>query len=403
MSIYIYKGNSQISTNAIRNTKVVRALITKQNNKLSQAWGEALYSYTVGTYNYITITGVICGNIFQELNIPKYIDQKKVTSIASGAFADCINAKKITIPNTVENINKGVFSGCSSLESITIPFVGTKAGVTSSNTYQYPFGYIFGTSNYTGGVATQQYYYGSSTSSTTYDTYYIPSSLKSVTVTGGNILYGAFYNCTGLTSVIIPDSGTSIGDSAFRNCSSLTSIVIPDSVTGIGEYAFYNCGKLTSVTIGSGVQYINTRAFQACHGLTSITIPENIKYIGEIAFYNCTGITTVNWNAISCKTAGSSSNPIFEGCSKLATVNIGDNVTTIPAYSFRDCSSITHIVIYNRWLNSIGERAFYNCSHLTSIVFKGTKAQWNAITKGSSWDALTGKYTIYCTDGNIPK
>ena len=130
---------------------------------------------------------------------------------------------------------------------MTIPFVGAKAGVTVNDTYQYPFGYIFGESSYTGGTATKQYYYSSSTSSTTYSTYYIPTSLKSVIITGGNILYGAFYNCSGLTSIEIPESVTSIGNYAFPNCSSLTSITIPESVTSIGKYAFSGCSSLMSV------------------------------------------------------------------------------------------------------------------------------------------------------------
>lgn len=119
----------------------------------------------------------------------------------------------------VTSIGDSAFSSCNSLEEITIPFVGEVAGKTASDTYQYPFGYIFGVSSYTGGTAVKRYYYGSSTSSTTSTTYYIPSSLRKVTVTGGNILYGSFYGCSSLTSINIPANITSIGSSAFSGYS----------------------------------------------------------------------------------------------------------------------------------------------------------------------------------------
>ena len=193
-----------------------------------------------------------------------------VTNIGSCAFSGCSSLTSVDIPNSVTSIGIEAFSGCSSLTEITLPFVGAKAGVTSNNTYQYPFGYIFGTSSYTGGTATKQYYYGSSTSSTTISTYYIPSSLKSVTITGGNILYGAFYNCSSLTSVVIGDSVTSIGEDAFSYCSSLTSVTIGDSVTSIGDSAFNGCTSLTSVEIPNSVTSIGPRAFYNCSGLTSV-------------------------------------------------------------------------------------------------------------------------------------
>ena len=275
-----------------------------------------------------------------------------VKSIEVGAFSNCTSLTSLTIGNGVTNIPIGLLSGCASLESLTIPFVGAVAGKTSSDTYQYPFGYIFGTSSYTGGVATRQYYYGSSTSSIESNINYIPSSLKSVTVTGGNILYSAFYNCSSLTSITIPDGVTSIGEYAFWGCTSLTSVTIPDSVTSIGGKAFSGCSSLTSITIPNSVTSIENETFYGCSSLTSITIPNSVTSIGYKAFTGCTSLTSI----------------------------------TIP-------NSVTSIV----------HETFYGCSSLTSITFQGTQAQWGAISKGSNWNSNTGTYTIYCTDGNISK
>ena len=266
-----------------------------------------------------------------------------VTSIGNSVFSGCSGLTSVTIGSGVTSIGSCAFGGCSSLESITIPFVGAKAGLTSSNYYQYPFGYIFGTSSYTGGVATEQYYYYS-TSRTTYDTYYIPSSLKSVVVTGGNMLYGAFYGCAGLLSVTIGNSVTSIGERAFYNCTELRNVTIPDSVTSIGERAFDGCTGLASVTIGSGV--------------TSI---------GQSTFSGCIGLTTVNWNATACTSAGSKNYPIFNGRTNLTSVNIGNNVITIPSYAFDGCTGLTSVIIPDS-VTSIGEDTFKGCSSLESIT-----------------------------------
>ena len=90
----------------------------------------------------------------------------------------------------------------------------------------------------------------------------------------------AFENCSGLTSVEIPETVTRIEEGAFWRCSGLTSVEIPYGVTYIGESAFRDCRRLTSVEIPKTVTRIERGAFLYCSGLTSVEIPETVTYIG---------------------------------------------------------------------------------------------------------------------------
>ena len=114
----------------------------------------------------------------------------------------------------------------------------------------------------------------------------IPNSVTSI---GDN----AFAKCTGLKSVEIPNSVTSIGLCAFDGCKGLKSVEIPNSVTSIGEYAFRGCTGLKSLTIGNLVESIGYAAFAGCKGLTSLTIPNSVTSIGDGAFAGCTGLTEI--------------------------------------------------------------------------------------------------------------
>lgn len=92
----------------------------------------------------------------------------------------------------------------------------------------------------------------------------------------------------------------------------------------------------------------------------------------------------------------------FSSCERLTSITIPDSVTSIGSSAFSFCSGLTRITIPDS-VTRIGHSAFYGCSRLTSINFNGTKAQWNAISKGQNWNEDTGSYTVYCTDGTISK
>lgn len=228
--------------------------------------------------------------------------------------------------------------------------------------------------------------------------YAIPS-----TVSHNNVTYNvtgignqAFFNCTFLTSITIPESVTSIGDMAFNGCSRLASVSVPQSVTSIGDRAFSGCPSLTSVSVESGNKVYDSRdnsnaiiktstntlvagckstvipqsvtsiggsAFQGCPDLTSITIPEGVTDIGRSAFIACTGLTTI----IIPNSVKAIGGYVFYNCPALTSVTIPEGVTAIGDFSFYNCSSLSSFTIPES-VTSIGAGAFSNCSGLTSIT-----------------------------------
>ena len=183
----------------------------------------------------------------------------------------------------------------------------------------------------------------------------------------------AFYECSGLTSIVIGNSVTSIGGSAFSYCSGLTSIEIPNSVTSIGISAFYGCSGLTSIVIGNSVTSIGGSAFAYCSGLTSIVVAGgNAKYDSR---ENCNAIIEKETNTLisGCKntkipgSVTSIGSSAFYGCSGLTSITIPNSVTSIGTSAFSGCSGLTSITIPNS-VTSIGNGAFRGCSGFNSII-----------------------------------
>ena len=127
------------------------------------------------------------------------------------------------------------------------------------------------------------------------------TSITSIVV-GENVTHignNTFTSCTNATSVLLPTTLTSIGRNAFLGCNnaSLTSISIPASVTSIGNYAFKDCSNLATVNIGSGVTSIGSQAFAGCTSLGTVTIPNSVTSIDYDAFKGCSSLATVTLNS----------------------------------------------------------------------------------------------------------
>ena len=175
--------------------------------------------------------------------------------------------------------------------------------------------------------------------------------------------WSKFIGCRSLTSLIIPDSVTNIGDYAFSGCRSLTDIVIPDSVTNIGDYAFWNCGSLTNIVIPNSVTSIGDNAFEYCFSLSNLIIPDGVTSIGDGAFVGCTSLSSVVIpDSVSCI-----GNNAFGCCESLTDIVIPNSVTSIGESAFYECSSLTEVVIPDS-VTSIGDKAFFCCRSLTDIV-----------------------------------
>ncbi len=207
------------------------------------------------------------------------------------------------------------------------------------------------------------------------------SSIKSVIIGNGVTSIGNFalYYFGSLASVTIANTVTSIGDYAFGDCNAIKNIIIPDSVKSIGIRAFGYCLGLTSVTIGAGLESMGEEVFYDCESLTDIIVSEdNLNYSSDeygvlfdkaktMIIHYPVGITSASYEIpASVKSIGDRA---FYGCTNLTSITIGNSVTSIGNYAFRNCANLASITIGNS-VTSIGNYAFYYCENLTDIVFE---------------------------------
>lgn len=265
----------------------------------------------------------------------------KLTNLGNRVFvASAI--QKITLPGTLNKIGKGVFSDCGNLTAIEVDPANTKfiseGGVlfnkNKTELIQYPKGKA-------GNI------------------YAIPSSVTA-------IWSEAFYACSQLTSITIPNGVSRIEDITFSG-TSITVIKIPDAVTYIGEHAFSQT-QLTSVTLPANVSMLGGSVFANNDNLVNVTLSPNIKSIPGYAFYNCAKLNSINMGENVTEIGASA----FYGCLGLNEIVLPDKVANIGTMAFSDCMAVKKIHIPASVLN-IDDKAFANVFDAEMVICDATK------------------------------
>jgi len=351
-------------------------------------------------------------------SITHVVIEPGVTSIASYAFNYCPNLTSVEIADTVISIEDYAFQSCNGLTSVTIP-----AGVTQIGTAPFHaclnleaykvdpanarFCAVDGVLFSADGARLISYPNGKVGS-----TYRVPAG---VTKIGGY----AFYGCSSLTAIELPEELQEIMFSAFSDCSALRTITIPANVTSVASDAFSYCHSLTAIEVAEGndwyisvddvlytadraiivrypaaktgtyyeipdgVSYIASSAFEGCSQLATVIIPQSVEGIGYIAFAN-SGLTSV----VIPDGVTNLENSVFENCSALTSVIIPDSVTYISGWAFSNCSSLKAVTIPDS-VGSLENYVFYNCTALTSVTipdsvtYIGNRAFYNCSSLAS--------------------
>ena len=392
-----------------------------------------------------------------------------VRNISYRAFAGCMDLKSITIPDGVQRINEYTFLDCVSLETIDIPdtvtsidlgafsdcyklttvnYGGTIAGWGSVNIEDGNYALHSANVKCTDGVYTPR---GTCGVNITWvldengtltisgkgdmENYNEPwhlygSKITSVVIENGITSIGnhAFNDIFNIKSVTLPNSLSRIGDYAFCYSYWLETITLPDSLTEIGDRAFSNCTRLKSIVIPEGVEFIGDGAFENCYSMETVALPGSLTEIGAEAFDNCTELKAITIPAGVIRIGHGA----LSGCLSLETIEIDkanenyctvdgilfnknktalvsypagktaesyeipNGVTTVTYGTFASCCNLKSVSIPTS-VTSIQEFAFNGCDNLRDVYYSGTQAQWNAIAIDVGNDGFDCA-DIHCAD-----
>ena len=307
------------------------------------------------------------------IDIPK--ESTTLKRIEAEAFSGCAELKYVPFLESLEYVGENVLMGCNKIEVLELPFFGATHSLDDEDE---TIAHVFGT---------------------------VPDSLKEIYLLDSNVSYlpdEAFSHCTGVKTIGIPNTVTTIGAYAFDNCTSLTSLVLTDGtsagkagadltrVINISEYAFNKCGALSSVNFGGELSIIDKCAF-ASSGLKTVVVPSCVDLIGEGVFKNCDGLGTMTVPYLgSTSFENGKLSYFFEGSvpSSLKAVKVmafKDNI--IGAEAFKNCTGLTTVEL-PEGVVAVGEDAFNGCTSLASFSFGEIMSVDNRAFKGC--EALKG-------------
>ncbi len=308
-------------------------------------------------------------------SITSIVIPNSVSRIGRYAFRDT-SIKEITIPNSVKELDG--FQDCKSLETVNLPDtdiiiydeafnncenlkyikLGARTKINGSIINSNDCILDFSNSeiyNYDNGITYDE---------TFKKIIYVDKRIKGeVTIKDGvESISNAFSYCKDVTSIILPDSITSISESAFSYCTSLTTVKMSSKVTNIGSYAFENCTSLVDIELPNTIETIHSYAFKDCTSLITFKIPNLVTSIEDSTFYGCTSLINIEISETVTKIGQSA----FNQCSSLQSIAIPTSVTSINVLAFAGCKSLVDIEIPDS-VTELGWGIFLGCNSLISV------------------------------------
>ncbi len=319
---------------------------------------------------------------------------KPVTKIAGRAVSGLTFIEKIVVPDSVTEIAARAFGNLTGLKEITLPFTGKSVdGLLAERS----FGYIFDTTTADGLTSCAQTYYDSKDASTTY---YIPTALKTVTITGDNVpATGPIQKWVKVVKIdgeekLVEAKEGEVGD----NGKPAYPIPVAGGKLSVPAYAFHSCTTIETLNLTGNVEKLEAYTLYGCSGLKTANLT-SVNEVAAHAFENCTSLAAVNFGGddaddLVADFAGLTKigESAFSGCTSLGKKSeIAEHplklatVTEIGEKAFKGCTAMTK-VIFNANAN-VKDYAFRNCTNLKTLenkpadenlgkdVFKDTKYQ----------------------------